>query len=163
VKHEQVISNWRAMSATSAPPYDYDEFSRRVQRSTEHAQRTRRISTTVAACALVAVAVGALQRLQTSVSIATSDPNAVAAAQADRASGPAEGAAVPRLAEAAVVKGESYLLAAALEDRMAWIDDTLSDPQVAGQAQVPQLLRERERLLKSWVQVRYAEALVASR
>lgn len=162
MKHEQVISNWRAMSATTEPPYDYGEFNRRVQRRTERAQRTRRVSITVAGCAIVAVGVGALQRLQNSAIDTTSGPIAVAA-PVERAIGPAQGLGMPRLAEAAVVKGESYLVAAALEDRMAWIDDTLSDPQVAGHAQAAQLMRERERLLKSWVQVRYAEALVASR
>ena len=52
----------------------------------------------------------------------------------------------------------------ALEDRIAWYDDMLSDAQVSGDSlgRVNAIQRQRAALLQSLLQVRYAEQLVAA-
>ena len=51
-----------------------------------------------------------------------------------------------------------------LEDRIAWFDDALTDQRLHGAnpAQLKVLQQERERLVSSLAQVRFAEALVAN-
>jgi hypothetical protein len=66
-------------------------------------------------------------------------------------------------AEPAVVRVGSRLAVANLEDRIAWVDDALSDAQFA-HADAPglrALRQERARLVGSLAQVRYAETLAA--
>jgi len=66
-------------------------------------------------------------------------------------------------AEPAVVRVGSRLAVANLEDRIAWVDDALSDAQFAhtDAAGVRTLRQERTRLIGSLAQVRYAETLAA--
>lgn len=66
-------------------------------------------------------------------------------------------------AEPAVVRVGSRLAVANLEDRIAWVDDALSDAQFAqtDAAGLRALRQERTRLIGSLAQVRYAETLVA--
>ncbi|HVY82926.1 MAG TPA: hypothetical protein VG994_18205 [Steroidobacteraceae bacterium] len=66
-------------------------------------------------------------------------------------------------AEPSVVRVGSRLAVANLEDRIAWVDDALSDAQFthADAAGVRALRQERARLLGSLAQVRYAETLAA--
>ncbi|HEY5101462.1 MAG TPA: hypothetical protein VII70_01665 [Steroidobacteraceae bacterium] len=51
-----------------------------------------------------------------------------------------------------------------LEDRIAWVDDTLTSMRAEGGAgaRASALQRERDRLITSLVEVRYAEILAAS-
>jgi len=66
-------------------------------------------------------------------------------------------------AEPAVMRVGSRLAVANLEDRIAWVDDALSDADFghADAAGVRALRQERARLVGSLAQVRYAETLVA--
>ncbi|HEU4626918.1 MAG TPA: hypothetical protein VFS52_19310 [Steroidobacteraceae bacterium] len=66
-------------------------------------------------------------------------------------------------AEPSVVRVGSRLAVANLEDRIAWVDDALSDAEFtqADAAGVQALRQERARLLGSLAQVRYAETLAA--
>jgi hypothetical protein len=65
--------------------------------------------------------------------------------------------------EPAVVRVGPRLVVASLEDRIAWVDDALTDAQFtnASAARMRTLERERAQLVKSLAQVRYAETLVA--
>jgi hypothetical protein len=66
-------------------------------------------------------------------------------------------------AEPAVVRVGSRLAVANLEDRIAWVDDALSDADLAhaDAAGLRALRQERARLVGSLAQVRYAETLAA--
>jgi hypothetical protein len=66
-------------------------------------------------------------------------------------------------AEPAVVRMSSRLAVANLEDRIAWVDDALSDATTdqADAAGLRTLRQERARLVGSLAQVRYAETLAA--
>jgi hypothetical protein len=65
--------------------------------------------------------------------------------------------------EPALVRVGPRLMVANLEDRIAWVDDALSDAQVtmAGTPGLRTLRQERARLVGSLAQVRYAETLAA--
>jgi hypothetical protein len=68
------------------------------------------------------------------------------------------------LPEPAVVSVETRMAVVALEDRIAWIDDSLSESTSRGDvvARIRQLETERARLVDSLVRVRYAEQLAAA-
>ncbi|MFO1427276.1 MAG: hypothetical protein U1F11_09970 [Steroidobacteraceae bacterium] len=65
--------------------------------------------------------------------------------------------------EPAAVRVDTRLAVARLEDRIAWLDDTLSDSQASGDPliRIHELRAERARLVDSLVRVRYAEQLSA--
>ncbi len=67
-------------------------------------------------------------------------------------------------AEPVVVRVGSYAAVAALEDRLAFIDDRLNDSRIVGDGPVdPAALgRERVRLVNALASVRYAQALAAN-
>src|SRR5918994_1823235 len=64
----------------------------------------------------------------------------------------------------AVVRVGAHMAVADLEDRIAWVDDTLSDQSldVVDPTHFVALQHERARLVNSLAQVRYAETLVAA-
>jgi hypothetical protein len=62
-----------------------------------------------------------------------------------------------------IVRAETYLPVAALEDHIASIDEALNDARLgAGQAEVARLERTRAELVDSYTRVRYAEMLSAN-
>jgi hypothetical protein len=66
--------------------------------------------------------------------------------------------------EPAVMRVGTRTAVADLEDRIAWMDDVLSEerPDAIDPAHIVALQRERARLINSLAQVRYAETLVAA-
>lgn len=66
-------------------------------------------------------------------------------------------------AEPALVRVGPRLAVANLEDRIAWVDDVLTEARFssASDSRVQALQQERDRLINTLAQVRYAEALVA--
>ena len=66
--------------------------------------------------------------------------------------------------EPAVMRVGTRTAVADLEDRIAWMDDVLSEerPDAIDPSHVVALQRERARLINSLAQVRYAETLVAA-
>ena len=66
-------------------------------------------------------------------------------------------------AEPAVVRVGPRLAVANLEDRIAWLDDAVTDEQFGSEdaTHVAALQQERARLVNSLAQVRYAETLAA--
>lgn len=65
--------------------------------------------------------------------------------------------------EPAVARGAIRAPVTVLEDRIAWLDDSLSEAVQGGElrAEVPRLRAERERLVDALVRVRFAEHLSA--
>ena len=62
-----------------------------------------------------------------------------------------------------IVRADTYLAVAALEDHLASLDDALNDARVnAGPADVARLERTRAELLTSYTQLRYAERVSAN-
>lgn len=62
-----------------------------------------------------------------------------------------------------IVRADTYLPVAALEDHIASIDDALNDARLrAGPADVARLERTRAELIDSYARVRYAEMLSAN-
>jgi hypothetical protein len=74
---------------------------------------------------------------------------------------------VPALASARpqsrIVRADTYLGVATLEDHIASFDDALTDARLrGGQAEVARLERTRDELLDSYAQVRYAQLVSAN-
>jgi len=170
----------RALPQEVRQPYDWAEFRRRAREQATVAARARlnhrRYAAIAAAVALVVVSVAAWVRMSPSpvpelalddgvfdsqtVAFAgdgTSPVDAVGVDVAERWL-----AGLPR--EPIVVRVGTRAAVAGLEDRIAQLDDTLSAARAEGTlpARLAPLEQQRERLLSSLIQVRYAEALAAS-
>ena len=166
----EVAAALRALPASSPPPFDFAELQRRT--GSLRARRTARPGWTAlpraavpVAAALCALLAGAAlwSRVRTErATHATHVVHAVGTAQAPLAAPPASWPAqVPQ--EPAIVRVSTRLAVTDLEDRIAAVDDVLSAEQVDGAAaaRLTDLRSTRERLMRSLVQVRYAEYLMA--
>jgi hypothetical protein len=154
-----------AGGAAAAPvaPYGYDEFLRRAAAAAERAAHRRRRASRVGLVAVAGVfglALWANRPNVTAPRAAGSAQRAVAAF--DARAGQAWLESLPR--DPAVVRVGPRLAAARLEDRIAWVDDMLSDAQLSGDPLIRQheLRTERARLVDSLVHVRYAEEVAAA-
>ena len=134
----------------ATPPFDYDELMERHATRAARAQRRRHIARATAGALVVAFIGASVWRLEPS-SVA---PPVVVAAEATRAS-----AAEPR-----IVRADTYLALAALEDHIARVDDAISAARIYAPrgAEVARLERTRNELLDSYAQVRYAELVSAN-
>ena len=158
------------------PPFDYEEFQRRVRQQAAprravkwpHAAAAGGIVTVLAAFAVwsrfgqsesefavPAISAGAVTEALPLVAVV--DPMSAAQAR------DAERWLSNLPSEPAVVRVETRLAVADLEDRIAWVDDALTDEHFEGVdlAQLAALQHERVRLITSLAQVRYAETLAA--
>lgn len=138
-------------------PYDYAEFQRRAQRSARNGR-----GQAAAACAVLALAVIALSlRLGAPAPHIATDaaPPGGAGPAADGAPPEHERAFFPR--EPAVARLGTRVAVTTLEDRIAQLDDLLSDARASHDAapQLQALQQERTRLFGTLLQVRYAETL----
>jgi hypothetical protein len=160
------LDSLRALPAEAQPPFGYDGLMARVAAQRAGTRRRRIVGATAgAALAAVLVVAGAwrVQSAPPSALASVDQPDAVA----PLATLPIE---APMSANTPVlVDADTYTVVVDLEDRIAWFDDALSEARVtastvpnAGRAHVVTLERERERLVQSLVQVRYAEAMSAS-
>jgi hypothetical protein len=166
----------RALPTDSAPPIHWREFKRRqlLRRARARSAQRRQVAL-VAAVALVMLGATALWRhlpplqgtLAQRMAVATLpmahhlvpiawDEAAVRSLASERwlAAQPAEPVIVRVGTRAAVTN---------LEDRIAWVDDTLTSMRAkGGEADRARALQyERDRLINSLAQVRYAETLAA--
>lgn len=151
-----------AHDSARGAPYSYDEFERRAERARAAARRRERLVGGGAAAAVVLALSGGLLFVATR----TSPPEAVvpvAAAPAAREISAEHWLAVMP-AEPVVVRVGSYAAVAALEDRIAFIDDRMNDSRVSGDVAVdPAALdRERTRLINALASVRYAQTLAGN-
>ena len=149
----ELVGKLRRLEATareSAPGFDYPGLMHRHVAGQARARRRRSLARG-AAIALVLAMVGlSAWRLNPGDEHQHAAlPEVVGEARAPQ----------PRM-----VRADTYLALAALEDHIATIDDALSDARVAAPrgAEVARLERTRADLLDSYAQVRYAELVSAN-
>jgi hypothetical protein len=158
-------------------PYSYAEFLRRAAACRARRRRTGRATASLAcggmALAAAVLAVGIADRAAGRAD-GPSTRDGLLAREAGprlvdaRAAGSQEWAAQYWLdllpAESAVVRVETQAAVDVLQERIAWIDDALTDSQVRGDTlqRIQSLHVQRGQLVDALVQVRYAERMVGS-
>jgi hypothetical protein len=152
-KDSELPGKLRRLEATarhSAPDFDYQGLMDRHVASQARARRRRGVARGAAFTLVLAMAGLSAWRL---------DPGEELQQVALPEAAAETGAPQPRL-----VRAETYLALAALEDHIATIDDALSDARVVAPrgAEVARLERTRADLLDSYAQVRYAELVSAN-
>jgi hypothetical protein len=131
-------------------PFDYDGLMARHATRTRRARRRRQLARATAGALVVAVIAASAWRLgPTQVTPAITDEGA-----ARRAPAP----------EPRIVRADTYLALAALEDHIARVDDAISAARMYSPqgAEVARLERARNELLDSYARVRYAELVSAN-
>jgi hypothetical protein len=133
----------------AAPSFGYDEMLARREHQQTRARRRSHAARATASVLVVALVGASLWRLDQGV--APVDESAVAVT--------AESPPQPR-----IVRADSYLAVAALEDHIASVDDALSVARAYSPsgAEVARLERTRAELLDSYSRVRYAEMVSAT-
>jgi len=172
----EIAQQLRHLPTESAPPIPWKEFKRRQLLRRARAQSAqRRQFALVAAVALVMVGAIALWRylppgqgtLVQRMSLASlpraHHPVPFAWDEAAARSHAAERWLAAQPAEPVIVRVGTRAAVTHLEDRIAWVDDTLTSMRARGaQADRARALQhERDRLINSLAQVRYAETLSA--
>jgi len=150
----ELIARLRRLDADAspaAPGFDYDGMLVRQSARVERARRRQRIARGSASMLVVALVGVSAWRLQ--------DHGPVPARAAESAPRESTAAAQPR-----IVRADTYLALAALEDHIASVDDALSVARAYAPrgAEVTRLERTRAELLDSYAQVRYAELVSAN-
>jgi hypothetical protein len=166
-----IAERLRELPAELAPPLSYAEFQPHM--ATQRAKPYRTWQYTALAAGFAAFVAGLalwsrgtapehasnLANTQSELPMLTlPDPQSLAQAEASERW-------LARLpAEHAVVRVGAHMAVADLEDRIAWVDDTLSDQglDAVDPTHIVALQHERARLVNSLAQVRYAETLVAT-
>jgi hypothetical protein len=165
------LKRLRELADAEAPPYGYVEFSRRYsQRRTRHAQAPLRLM----AIALAVVVAGWIMKhglapMMTDVASTSPapQPQAQSLPQATAGGTPLLTVNAERWLNAqphsAIVRVPTQMAVTELEDQIAAMDDQLNAMRLAQPhaQQVAMLQRDRAQLVKSLVQVRYAQILVA--
>lgn len=139
-----------ASAAEATPGFDYDTMLCRRTARQVRARRRHALARGVAGVLAIALVSASVWRVGQSDA-----PPAVASAASESAG--------PVYLQPRIVRADTYLPVAALEDHIASIDDALNDARLrAGQADVARLERTRAELVDSYVRVRYAEMLSAN-
>jgi hypothetical protein len=132
------------------PSFDYDTLLARHARSRQRSRRRLAWARGTAAALVLALVGASLWRLEPA-----DDP-----AEAPLAAAPVETRAP---LEPRIVRADSWLPVAALEDHIASLDDALNYARVrGGPADVARLERTRAELVASYSQLRYAERVSAN-
>jgi hypothetical protein len=165
VEYQQnIIRHLRNLPREMHQPYDWIEFRRRARERVNSAARRRTLRTTYAAIAaafvLIVVGLAAWMRGKEATMPYGLEPAPAVEARVDDA----ESWLVSLPNEPVVVHVGTRAAVAGLEDRIAQLDDVLSEARVEGAqpAKLVALEDQRARLVNSLVQVRYAETLVAA-
>jgi hypothetical protein len=139
----------------ATPGFDYDAMFERHAAKKARARRRHVAARGTASALVVALVAASVWRLDPRVA----DGKVVASATARAATSPqAQAQPQPR-----IVRANTYLAVAALEDHLASLDDALTDARLrGGQTEVVRLERTRTELLDSYAQVRYAEMVSAN-
>jgi hypothetical protein len=179
LEHQEAIAQrLRDLPHESTQPYDWAEFRRRAHRRAASSRpgMSRRHAALAAAILLVVAGIAVWTR----VTRPNPTPRGVALSQGDprswgrgESTNPTSGMADVRSAAAEhwlaslpndppVVRVGTRAAVAGLEDRIAQLDDLLSEARVEGTqpASLVALQEQRARLVRSLAQVRYAETLV---
>jgi hypothetical protein len=172
----EVMQKLRQLPAQSDPPMPWKEFKRRqLLKQARARSAARRQFARVAAVGLVMVGALALlrywpqmpdaARLRSSGAALPSAQRRVPVAwdEAAARSIAAERWLDAQPAEPAIVRVGTRAAVTNLEDRIAWVDDTLTSMRAKGSEmdRARALQYERDRLINSLAQVRYAETLAA--
>jgi hypothetical protein len=139
-----------AGGAQAAPAFDYDGMLARHAAAGERTRRRGILARGTASVLVVALLGASLWRIE------RQDPVPLPAAGDDTVE---VASTQPR-----IVRADTYLALAALEDRIASVDDALSVARTYSPrgAEVARLERTRAELLDSYAQVRYAELVSAN-
>jgi hypothetical protein len=140
-----------AGTAPATPDFDYDSLLRRhadVQRRSRRRLALARGSAAALLLALVGASVWRLEQgddlVEVPVTVVATHPRAAAS-------------------EPRIVRADSWLAVAALEDHIASVDDALNYARLnGGAADVARLERTRAELFASYSQLRYAERVSAN-
>src|SRR5215207_530308 len=166
-----IADRLRELPAELAPPLSWAEFQPHIAAQLVKPDRTWQYTALAAGFAAFVAGLALWSRVTTpehALNIADAqselpmltlpDPQALTQAEA------AERWLARLPAEHAVVRVGAHMAVADLEDRIAWVDDTLSDQglDAVDPTHIVALQYERARLLNSLAQVRYAETLVAT-
>ena len=141
-----------AGAAAAAPTFSYDGMVERHALGLARSRRRLALARGTAAALVLATLAASLWRLT----------------RVDEAAAPALVAAEPAATRPAsvqprIVRADSYLAVAALEDHIASVDDALNYARVrGGPADVARLERARAELVASYSQLRYAEMVSAN-
>jgi len=138
-----------AQSAT--PAFGYDTMLERHGAQQARARRRRSMARGTASALVVALIAASTWRLeQGNAGKPVAQPETTVTEAATSSSQPR------------IVRADTYLAVAALEDHIASFDDALTDARLrGGPADVARLERTRAELLDSYAQVRYAELVSA--
>ena len=164
VEYQQnIIRHLRNLPREMHQPYDWIEFRRRGRERVNSAAHRRTLRTTYAVIAagfvLIVVGLAAWMRGKEATMPYELEPPSAVEARVDDA----ESWLASLPSEPVVVHVGTRAAVAGLEDRIAQLDDVLSEARVEGAqpAKLVALEEQRARLVNSLVQVRYAETLVA--
>jgi hypothetical protein len=174
-QHHNIVRHLRSLPQEIRQPYDWAEFRRRAREKADVDSRNgvtnRRYAALAAAIVLFAVAIAAWVRLAPRGTPTLANMPAipefvappVAVESVDMRADAAERWLASLPSEPPVVRVGTRAAVAGLEDRVAQMDDLLSAARVEGiqPAKLAVLEQQRARLVKSLVQVRFAETLVA--
>ncbi len=169
-----VAQRLRDLPTDLRPPFDYEEFQRRAREraSPRHAVKWQHAAAAGGVVTLLAVfavwsrfiqpeaelPVPATALVEDELPLVVAvDPMSAARARV------AERWLSNLPSEPTIVRVQTRLAVADLEDRIAWVDDALTDERFDGVdlSQLAALQQERVRLINSLAQVRYAETLAA--
>jgi hypothetical protein len=144
-------------AASSAPGFSYDGMIERHADKQTRARRRLAVARGTASAlfiALISVSVWRLDRGEVTPLASTTATTATAVAAAT---------AEAPVSQPRIVRANTYLAVAAIEDHIASLDDALSDArQRGGKSEVARLERTRAELVDSWTQVRYAQMVSAN-
>jgi len=152
VTDNELVAQLKRLDASAAPAMSFDYDGLLDRHATKQSRARRRLgvargTASVLIVALVAVSVWRFDQPIAEPSVADTD------APVDN-SQPMQ----PR-----IVRADTYLAVAALEDHIASLDDALNVARLrGGSAEVARLERTRAELLDSYTQVRYAELVSAN-
>lgn len=167
----------RDLPTERAPPFHWGEFKRRQLIRRARARSAQRRQVALVAAVGLAMVVGAVavwkhlpptqgtlaQRMAVAVRSPAQQPVPVAWDEAGARSVASERWLAAQPSEPVIVRVSTRANVTNLEDRIAWVDDTLTEMRAeGGEADRARALQyERDRLINSLAQVRYAETLVA--
>jgi hypothetical protein len=153
LKDAELVARIRRLDAsaqTENPAFGYDTLLERHGAKQVRARRRHAIARGTAGALVVALVAASMWRLEQHV------PAEPAVDE------PAAGLATAR-PQSRIVRADTYLAVAALEDHIASFDDALAEARLRGRdAEVARLERTRDELLDSYAQVRYAERVSAN-
>jgi hypothetical protein len=150
----ELIARLRQLDACAGPArvsYGYDTLIDRHAAKQQRARRRLAIARGTAGALVIALVSASVWRFEQ-----PAEPPVVVASSPESE----EGISAP---QPRIVRADTYLAVAALEDHIASLDDALSVARLRnGTAEVARLERTRAELLDSYAQVRYAEIVSAN-